>query len=478
VTRILLLGALLALAVTSGCTRRTPETGPIDVSAIGALETTIDPDRKMLSAGEAMLIDATAQGLVTIDAAGQIEPALAERWIVTDDGLGYIFRLRDVRWPDGRKITSDAVVRRLRAARRPNSRNALLPALSAIAEISAVTPEVIDIRLARPLPGFLTLLARPELTLRRAGDGTGPYRVAKREVDVAVLEDRRSPARLPRITLRGMRAARAIVRFKFGMTGLVTGGTIGSLPLARAAGLAAQALRFDPVRGLYGLVLNGDGGALADPVLRRALMMALDGDALIAAAGLPGLTPAHGLVAADADEFNPPANPDWLSLPIGQRRALAAATIRAWTNDHDGAPSVAITRPDAPGDRLMVNLLAAQWRALGVHVVVAEAGAPANLRLIDEIAPLPSAEWYLGHFTCQATSACTPVADAALAAAGKGELHAALTGEAARLMAEQVPFYPLANPVRWSLVAPGLDGYRDNPTALHPLARLRAPSAK
>ena len=41
-------------------------------------------------------------------------------------------------------------------------------------------------------------------------------------------------------------------------------------------------------------------------------------------------------------------------------------------------------------------------------------------------------------------------------------------------MADQVPFFPLANPLRWSLVAPGLDGYRDNPLALHPIATLRA----
>jgi len=474
VTRILLLGALLALTAAGGCTRRAPDTGPIDISAIGPLETTIDPDRRPLSPGEAMVLDATAQGLVTIDAAGQIEPALAERWIVTDDGLGYIFRLRDVRWPDGRPITADAVARRLRAAIRPSSRNALRPALTALAEISAVTPDVIDIRLERPLPGFLTLLARPELTLRRAGDGTGPYRVAKREVDRAVLEDRTTPAKLPRATLRGERAAVAITRFRHGLVDLVTGGTIGSLPQLRAAGLAAPSLRFDPVRGLYGLAITGDGGALADPVLRRALIMALDGNALVAGAELPGLTPAAGLVPADVGDFTAPLRPDWLALPVVERQALAAATIRAWGNDHDGPPRVTITRPDALGDRLIVNLVAAQWRSMGVDVALVPGGAPADLRLIDEIAPLPSAEWYLNHFTCKATSACTPVADAAIAAAGRGTLHAALTGEAARLMTEQVPFFPLANPVRWSLVAPGLDGYRDNLLALHPVTRLRA----
>jgi peptide/nickel transport system substrate-binding protein len=469
---------LLALFAGGGCTPRAPDTGPIDISAIGPLETTIDPDRGPLTPGEEMLIDATAQGLVTIDAAGQIEPALAERWTVTDDGLGYIFRLRDVRWPDGRPITAEAIARRLRAATKESSRNSLRPALSGLAEISAVMPNVIDIRLERPMPGFLALLARPELTLRRAGDGTGPYRVAKREVDRAVLEDRAAPPKLARATLRGERAAVAIIRFKLGQTDLVTGGTIGSLPQLRAAGLAAPALHFDPVRGLYGLAVTGTGGALADPVLRRALMMALDDDALLAAAELPGLTPAAGLVPEDTGDFTAPARPDWQALPIAQRQTLAAATVRAWGSDHGGPPEIAIARPAGLGDQLILNLVAAQWRAVGVEVSFAAAGEQADLRLIDEVAPVASVEWYLDHFTCKTTIACSPVADAALAAAGRGTLHAALTGEAARLMAEQVSFFPLANPVRWSLVAPGLDGYRDNAVALHPVARLRTPSTK
>ncbi len=474
--RTLLLGTLFALTATAGCTPRAPDTGPIDISAIGQIEPAPDPDRGPLSPGDAMLIDATAQGLVTIDAAGQIEPALAERWIVTDDGLGYIFRLRDARWPDGRPITSESLARRLRAAQRPNSHNPLQPALSAIAEISAVTPDVIDIRLDRPLPGFLTLLARPELAVRlHTGAGTGPYRIARRTPETVVI-DAKTVGALPQATLRGERAALAIIRFRHGLADLVTGGTIGSLPLVRAAGLTAPSLRFDPVRGLYGLTIIGDGGALGDPVLRRALIMALDGEALVAKAELPSLSAAAGLVPADTGDFAVPAKPDWLASPIVERRALAAATIRAWGSDHDGPPKVTITRPDAPGDRLTVSLLAAQWRALGVDVAFAAPGEPADLRLIDEVAPVAAAEWYLDHFTCTATIACSPVADASLAAASHGNLHAALTGEAARLMADQVPFFPLANPARWSLVAPGLDGYRDNPLALHPVARLRAAS--
>lgn len=469
----LIFASLIAALATAGCARHAPDNGPIDVSAIGPLSERADPDRGPLSAGDALLIDATAEGLVTADAAGQIEPALADRWIVTTDGLGYIFHLRDARWPDGKPVTAETIVRQLRRALRSSSRNVVQPALAAISEISAVLPQVVDIRLDRPLPGFLAVLAQPELAVRRGdGEGTGRYRIARRQANSVLLAPR-TPHALPKATLRGDRAAVAILRFKRELTDLVAGGTIGSLLLVREADLVGPPLRFDPVRGLYGLTLGGDAGALSDPVLRRALLMGIDGDAMIATAGLPGLSAAHGLVPADTGDYAAPGTPDWLAPPIAQRRAVAAATIRAWIADHSKPLAVSISRPVAVGDQLMVALLARQWRALGVTVAILPPDQPANLRLIDEIAPIDAPEWYLGHFTCKATIACSPVADAAIAEAAHGNLHAALTGEAARLMVEEAPFFALANPVRWSLVAPGLDGYRDNPLALHPIARLR-----
>ena len=52
---------------------------------------------------------ATAEGLVALDSNGEIVPALAERWIVTDDGLSCIFRPRNTTWPDGTRLTGASV---------------------------------------------------------------------------------------------------------------------------------------------------------------------------------------------------------------------------------------------------------------------------------------------------------------------------------------------------------------------------------
>src|SRR5919112_981186 len=86
----LLLAALVALSLAS-CDRQSE--AALDVTIIGNGRPALaDPSAAALSLpGEVMLAN-VAQGLVRFDARGQIDPGLAERWNVSDDGLSYIFR--------------------------------------------------------------------------------------------------------------------------------------------------------------------------------------------------------------------------------------------------------------------------------------------------------------------------------------------------------------------------------------------------
>jgi peptide/nickel transport system substrate-binding protein len=144
-----------------------------------------------LSAPSRLLVDAVAQGLVRFDANGQIEPGLAERWIVTDEGRSYIFRLRQTRWADGTPVTSAQVATRLR---RLMTRSPLSPFLTAVEEVVAMTPEVVEIRLSGPRPDLLKLFAQPELALLRPGRpiGAGPM-VATSEGAATILRPRPEP---------------------------------------------------------------------------------------------------------------------------------------------------------------------------------------------------------------------------------------------------------------------------------------------
>lgn len=96
------IAALLATAL-SGC--GSGRDAELDIVAIGEPKSPFASGARLGPAGQTVR-QATVEGLVGFDELGRVVPALADRWIVTDDGLSYIFRLRDGTWPDGSAITS------------------------------------------------------------------------------------------------------------------------------------------------------------------------------------------------------------------------------------------------------------------------------------------------------------------------------------------------------------------------------------
>ncbi|MEI9851704.1 MAG: ABC transporter substrate-binding protein [Sphingomonas sp.] len=183
--------ALATALAAAGCGGK-PSDAPLSVSAIGARAAPGDPSAGHLDPARRLVMDATAQGLVRFDAAGQIEPGLAERWIVIDDGRSYIFRLREAEWPDGTPVTTEQAARVLRRAIAPGSRNALAPFLAVIDEVVPMTDTVIEVRLKRPRPDLLKLFAQPELAVFRLDTlgGSGPFRIRPDPAGGAMLAPR------------------------------------------------------------------------------------------------------------------------------------------------------------------------------------------------------------------------------------------------------------------------------------------------
>jgi peptide/nickel transport system substrate-binding protein len=135
------------------------------------------------------------EGLTSINEFGEIVPDLATGWVVSADGLDYIFALRqDVLWQDGIPFTSADVaytVRTLRSADFPGD-----PALSAFwqtVEMQVLDDYTIRFRLVQPLASFPERLRQgivpvhaldgaPIATLDQhpfnlSPIGTGPYQI-------------------------------------------------------------------------------------------------------------------------------------------------------------------------------------------------------------------------------------------------------------------------------------------------------------
>ena len=136
-----------------------------------------------------------------------------------------------------------------------------------------------------------------------------------------------------------------------------------------------------------------------------------------------------------------------------------------------------VALPDGPGYRLLFARLRRDWRLIGVESVRVPADDPADLRLVDRVAPAQLASWYLRQFSCAASAICDPGADQALEAARAAATPAerqARFADADRILSGLAPFITLGAPVRWSLASPRLTGFRPSPFGIHPLATLVA----
>jgi len=483
IRRLFSVCAIISALSVAAC-GRPAQNSRVAISVIGDTPKVRDANERRLDAPDRVLISATEQGLVRYDASGQIEPGLAMRWAISDDGLNYTFRLTKLAGVD-----AEHVARRLRSTISARSRNALKPLLGAIQEIVAVTPEVVEVRLKAPHPNLLDLLAQPEMAIILAKTGNGPFVTMEQtgsflllvpaysEMPTNATEADRTKRQ---IRLRGERAGLAIARFQARTSDLVLGGSYATLAVLRAAGIAPRDFRRDPVSGLFGLHFVGDSALLAAGENRRAIGMAIDRSRLLSLFGVKDWAVSQSIVAPGASDLPQPIRTGWEGLSLAERRSAAAATIAAWRADNpDAALMVRLLLPEGPGSRILFAAIQADLLAIGIDVIPAKSAEKADLVLIDEVSPSQSATWYLGQFSCERSKICSEAADEALDIArdtSDPAERAARIAAADLHLAEAVPFIPLAQPLRWSLVSPRLTGFQTNIRGVHPLNHLIEPS--
>lgn len=480
-SRLLVPLALAALTASCGSGQQ----GTLAMALIGG-EKAVSESGARLSPAARVLQAATVEGLVGFDEEGRVVPALADRWLVTDDGQSYIFRLRDGTWPDGSPVTSETAVTALKRALQALKGTPLGQDLAPVDQVRVMAGRVIEVDLSSPMPDLLTLLAQPELALTYKGRGWGLLSLKKQGADILlepVPPERRglSPEegfagghRDLRIELT--RASRAVDRFNDGYVDVVLGGDVDSLPLAGIGGLTRGNVRLDPVIGLFGLMLGNNRGFLADPANREALAMAIDRDALIAAFNVGGWSGTTRIVSPDVEDDLGTIGERWAGNTMDQRRAAAAAQVSRWTKAGNPAPALRVATPGGPGSKLVLDRLKADYGAIGVAVQPVGWGDPADLRLVDIAARYGRASWFLNELSCAVgRPVCSADGDARLAdarAATDPRQRAALTAEAEAEITAANGYIPLARPMRWSLVRSSVKGFAPNPWGWHPLPPL------
>jgi ABC-type transport system substrate-binding protein len=441
--------------------------------------------------GARLEAEATRPTLVARDSSGAIVPGLATSWRFVDDDNSLILRLRPREWDDGIVFSAGQVVA---AFGRAGVRRE--PALShaAITTTRAPISRVVEIRLAAASPHLLDWLSDPGLAItrpvRRAGgiapslasySGSGPAeaRVLKRR-DAAA-----SPmARPAEITLNSIAdPVAAVARFTKGEADIVIGDGLAGLGEARTVA-RPQTLSVDALWGIYGYIANTRSGPLKDPQLRLALSLAVDRAALSARIGLAAMAPVNGLLP-------PSLRPIPLAtLDTPTEALLARQVLKTARGDETTPIRLTLLLPPGRDHRVIADRVAADWRPLGVEVVISQADAASiadkvrrgafDLALTEASLAVPDAAALLARWRCGGGLACDAAADALWAKAQAAPLaeRPALLAEAEAKWLEAPPMIPLLTPLRWALVAPGVDGWSANPAGVHPLARLAVTGRK
>jgi len=456
----------------------------VKVAVIGDKDDPFEKGVYLSQAGQ-LVRAATAEGLVAFDAEGRIIPAVADRWIVTDDGKSYIFRLRDGTWRNGGRIAASQVKTALQDAIKALKGSSLALDLSGIDEIRAMTGRVVEIRLVRQMPHFLQLLAQPELGLRYRGMVAGPMDLERAdqggvlesikpaELGLPAIEDWHEITR--KVRIEGVAAKEAVERFNRSDADIVLGGSIENFPLSKNVGMLRGTIQVDPVYGLMGLQVMRPKGFLAEPENREAIAMAIDREELITPFGLGGWTSTTRVVAPGLKGDSGTIGERWDTVDMGRRRAEASARVSRWKEKADGQSEIRLSvwLPDGPGSDLLLNGLARDMTAIGIDLVRAGNENAADLRLVDDVARYPRATWFLNRLSCTARRGlCDKSTDALVGVAMKTEdpiERASLLADAEAELTVANVFIPLGAPIRWSLVRGDAHGFSVNRLGWHPL---------
>ncbi|MEQ1499327.1 MAG: ABC transporter substrate-binding protein [Novosphingobium sp.] len=479
--------ALVALlACLTGCFGK--DDRPVQIVAIGDPQSLFSADARMPHAAR-LLRAATVEGLVAFDEKGNVVPALADRWIVTDDGLSYIFRLRDGKWGDRSPITAESAQASLQQAIAAQRGQPLGSNIAVIDEIKAMAGRVIEIRLHQPMPDFLQLLAQPELGLVHNRRGAGPMtskRTSDKEIKLSGVllrpiapEDRGLPAEegwqehTRRLRFSASSAQTALKLFAAGDIDLVLGGTFADYPRIDSAGISFGSVRFDPVQGLFGLsVVHGDG-LLSLPENREAIAMAIDREALSSMINLGGWTATTRVVTPGLDGDNGSVGERWVGRTIEERRALATSRIARWKGGTRNIGPLRIAMASGPGNDLLFERIAQDLKAIGLDTRRVATGADADLRLVDVVARYAAPAWFLDQLACSGTNKlCNQTADQLVDKAliepdplKRADFYA--SAEAQLTITNS--YIPFGVPVRWSLISASISGFAPNRWAIHPL---------
>ena len=356
----------------------------------------LEPPHLDPTAGAAGAIDEIVyanifEGLTRIGPNGEVLPALAESWTISDDGKVYTFKLhQSVKFHDGTSFDAEDVKFSLERARNESSVNAQKILFAAIDTIEVTDPQTVTITLKQPQGSFLynmgwgdAIIVAPESaeTNKEKPIGTGPFRFERWTKGASVTLSKNSDywgeaVALDKAEFRFIPDAAAAVP-------ALLSGDVQAFPNF-PAGDALPQIEADPrfkivigsTEGETILGINNAKEPFNNLKVRQAISHALNREEIILGA-------ANGLGVPIGSHFSP-ANEAYEDLSgLYPHNVEKAKALLAEAGFADGF-SATIKLPPTPYARLGGEIIASQLREIGIKL---------------EIIPMEWAQWLEQVFT-------------------------------------------------------------------------------
>ncbi len=347
----------------------------------------------------APIIGNTFEGLVRMDEAGEVVPALAERWDISEDGLTYTFHLRDAKWSDGEPVKASDFVYAWKRVLDPTSgamnsqmlyhivgaEEAYAGGDAAAIAISAADDKTLSFTLKQRVPYMLQLLnypafypvredvvsADPEGWTRNPATfiGTGPFRVTAFNQGESVVFEKNpnyydaDAVSLDKLTFRLIPdPATALAAME---AGDVDGIEAVPSPEIPRLSVESDAFMVVPALGTTYAFFNPNQAPLDNIHVRKALSMAIDRSEIIEFVLQSADTPAIGLVppgmSLGGEDFTEGRDSFGLS-DVAEIEAAQAELAEAGYPNGEGFPSTLYVTYSSPPIEKLLEAIQQMWK--------------------------------------------------------------------------------------------------------------------
>jgi peptide/nickel transport system substrate-binding protein len=341
-----------------------------------------DPHIASDSSNRLSILFSVYEALVKLDEGGDYQPALAERWEVTEDARTWTFHLRDgVRFHNGEVLRASDVVATLGRVLDPaiggsfGTQGVYISYLGD-AEISALDDSTLRIVTGDPMADLLDLVVAmpisPAGELDKLPDeyvGSGPYRIAEESSDRLVLTAHdeywgKTPDYREIVWIAEEDPEKRVEALLNGEADIAGG--IGIQGQSRIAE-DGRALSHEWDSGLAIIFMaNSQQGPCQDRRVRQALNYAVDLDAIIAEIKHGAAKPLNGYLTPHHFGYNP----DTPVYPYDPDRAKALLAEAGYPDGLELVFDIPSTMPDEAPD--LARMMAEQYGRVGITLDIVE----------------------------------------------------------------------------------------------------------